>query len=57
MNLYNVLNDPNAGPISKGLAIAGQMAAIAPILAPSMVKKLQSLLQASVFGVVSFEAT
>ena len=45
LSLYNVWNDPEAGPWSKGLAIVEQVTALVPVLAPSLVKKLQQLLQ------------
>jgi hypothetical protein len=49
LNLYNVLHDPNAGPIMKTFAIVQQVAALVPILAPSLVTKLNQLLQVYCF--------
>jgi hypothetical protein len=45
LKLYDVWNDPEAGPFSKGLALTEQVMALVPVLAPSLVKKLQNLLQ------------
>jgi hypothetical protein len=50
LNLYTTFSNPNAGPVMKTLAIVQQLSALVPILAPSVVRKINQLMQTFCFS-------